>query len=186
MQPPTDPRGRQQHYKSGKVTELRGSCFVSSSAGRWDCGQDTSELINSCKIFRLKGPLKMQMWTGSFTETCQWRELALHRLVHGSLVSTPTVCYRMELQRAKKCSGKQNSSSHGPKLMNWKKLLLIFERIRLMQNNYREKKSTVALNSVPTSRLPAIDATNSFLHFNVKFLMGPHHLIRGIDNCTVP
>lgn len=68
MQPPRDPRGRHWHYKSAKVTELRGSCFVSSSAaGWWDCGQGTSVLINCYKIFRLKGPLKMQMWTGSFT-----------------------------------------------------------------------------------------------------------------------
>lgn len=68
MQPPTDPRGRHWHYKSAKVTELRGSCFVSSSAaGWWDCGQGTSMLINCYEIFRLKGPLKMQTWTGSFT-----------------------------------------------------------------------------------------------------------------------
>lgn len=28
--------------------------------------------------------------------------------------------------------------------------------------------------------------TSSFLFFNGKFLMGARHLIRGIDNCTVP
>ena len=28
--------------------------------------------------------------------------------------------------------------------------------------------------------------TSSLPCFNVKFLMGVHHLIRGIDNCTVP
>lgn len=49
------------------------------------------------------------------------------------------------------------------------------------------RKETLHLQFATDSEVAEwMPLTSSFLCFNVKFLMGAHHLIRGIDNCTVP